>query len=176
MTAALPTDPGFALRHLLARVQFEDRGYSSPCWVWHGPRNHHGYGRTCVPGLGKNVRIHRATYQLFVGPIPSGLEIDHLCRVRECCNPSHLEAVTRLENMRRAAALLVPATHCARGHEFTPENTYRNSSGGRGCRHCLKEWRKRRRARNNGGGGCPSKADAPVQAMSLTHDSAASTR
>jgi hypothetical protein len=146
MVAALPTDPDFALRHLLSRVEVEDRGHSSPCWIWHGPRNHHGYGRTCVPGIGRSVRIHRAMYQLCVGPIHHGLEIDHLCRVRECCNPAHLETVTRLENMQRAAKLLVPATHCHRGHEFTPENVIRNSSGSRVCRACLNEWHRKRRA------------------------------
>jgi hypothetical protein len=87
--------------HISSRVRSEDRGYSSPCWIWTGPLHEAGYGRTSVPGVGQRVRIHRLAYETFVGPIPEGLVIDHLCRVRACCNPAHLEAVTSAENIRR---------------------------------------------------------------------------
>jgi len=66
-------------------------------WLWTGPIMANGYGKV------KNVLAHRASYELHVGPIPEGLEIDHLCRVRNCINPEHLEPVTGAENMRRVA-------------------------------------------------------------------------
>lgn len=81
---------------------------------------------------------HRVAYTLAVGSIPDGLEIDHLCFVPACVNPDHLEAVTGLENKRRA---LLHATHprsdhCGRGHEFSPDNTRLDPRGVRHCRQC----------------------------------------
>jgi hypothetical protein len=80
---------------------------------------------------------HRASYEFFVGPIPDGLEIDHVwtrgCRHTNCVNPEHLEPVTRAENMRRRAALIV---ECASGHPYTPENTGRATNGTRYCKSC----------------------------------------
>ncbi len=70
------------------------------CWHWTGSRVHNGYGLFWIGG--SNVRAHRAMYELMVGPIPAGLDLDHLCRVRHCVNPEHLEPVTRAENLRRA--------------------------------------------------------------------------
>lgn len=70
-----------------------------PCWLWTRAKNDSGYGVVRTPrGL---ARSHRATYEALRGPIPPGLVLDHLCRVRACCNPYHLEAVTDLENKRR---------------------------------------------------------------------------
>jgi hypothetical protein len=76
---------------------------------------------------------HRVSYELFKGPIPDGLQIDHLCRTTACVNPAHLEAVTQLENARRASAEI---THCKNGHEYTLETTYRDRHGWRSCRVC----------------------------------------
>lgn len=73
---------------------------NSGCWLWFGTFSPEGYGRFYMHG--RIQESHRASYQLFVGEIPDGLEIDHLCRVPACVNPSHLEPVTHLENMRRA--------------------------------------------------------------------------
>lgn len=85
--------------------------------------------------------VHRLAYVRWVGPIPDGLELDHLCRVRSCCRPSHLEAVTHRENTLRSpitpAARNAKKTHCDYGHEFTVENTYRMRAGGRSCRACI---------------------------------------
>lgn len=79
-------------------------------------------------------------YEAFVGPIPDGLQIDHLCRVRHCVNPAHLEPVTIAENVRRGAAA---QTHCKYGHEYTPENTVIHH-GGRECRTCNRIRSRRR--------------------------------
>ncbi len=72
------------------------------CWEWNGSRFKTGYGKMRIDG--RTVSVHRASYEAHVGPIPDGLQIDHLCRNRPCCNPAHLEPVTASENLRRAAA------------------------------------------------------------------------
>ena len=104
------------------------------CWAWTGPTDRGGYGMTTL-NMRKKM-VHRAVYELLVGPIPEGLHLDHLCRRRECLNPSHLEPVTQAENNRRAGAA---KTHCIHGHEYTPENTYRRPRGVRECRACRAE-------------------------------------
>lgn len=101
------------------------------CWSWEGPTNHDGYGTVTVDG--KKVMSHRFAYELFIGPIPKGLQVDHLCRNRACTNPEHLEPVTYQENARRAGAAI---THCKYGHAFTPANTYYTTKGRRRCRTC----------------------------------------
>lgn len=70
------------------------------CWVWTAASNGRGYGRIWVDG--RPHPAHRVAYEIHVGPIPAGMEIDHLCRNRGCVNPAHLEPVTRRENLRRA--------------------------------------------------------------------------
>ena len=118
---------------------------SNGCLVWTGPKDRNGYGKARVPGIRNPQYTHRLAYELARGPIPEGLEIDHLCRNRSCCNPDHLEAVTRAENVRRAN--WPPKTHCLWGHEFTPENTYLYRDGRR-CRECgLRRDRESRRRR-----------------------------
>jgi hypothetical protein len=81
--------------------------------------------------------VHVVIYEAFVGPIPEGWTVDHLCYVPRCCNPNHLEAVTRAENSRRIRRIKaqVQQTHCKRNHAFTPENT-RLYRGERHCREC----------------------------------------
>lgn len=85
------------------RYREEDRGYDTPCWVWLLSENGTGYGKT-VNDEGRLVLAHRHIYEQYRGPIPEGLELDHLCRVRPCVNPEHLEPVTHLENCRRGNA------------------------------------------------------------------------
>jgi DNA-binding transcriptional regulator YiaG len=70
----------------------------TPCWIWTGSLNAKGYGR-CFGGM-----AHRRYYEEYIGPVPEGRTIDHLCRVRNCVNPEHLEAVSHAENCRRGAA------------------------------------------------------------------------
>lgn len=77
----------------------EDRGHSTPCWIWGGQFNDRGYGLT----TGAHRLAHRAVWVNANGPVPDGMELDHLCRVRACVRPEHLEPVTHQENMRRSA-------------------------------------------------------------------------
>lgn len=112
------------------------------CWVWTGSTIGYGYGR--FPIGGKTVLAHRWAWVQANGPIPDGLELDHLCRVTRCVRPSHLEPVTCQENIRRARVLI---THCPQGHPYDEANTYRDSRGGRSCRACQAERaRQRKRA------------------------------
>lgn len=105
------------------------------CWLWTGYLNRDGYARFRI---GKQfVAVHRWSYEHFIGPIPDGLTIDHLCRVRNCANPEHLEPVTIGVNTLRGETppgINARKTHCHLGHQFTPENTYITSKGNRSCR------------------------------------------
>ena len=108
------------------------------CWLWHGWMRPDGWGQLTGPN-GKTVGAHRAAWMIAVGPIPEGLAIDHLCNVRACVNPDHMELVTKGENTRRARgwAWQERKTHCPQGHEYTPENTMIDD-GRRKCRTCLR--------------------------------------
>jgi len=103
------------------------------CWLWVGGHNGKGYGR--VGEGGRTRAAHRVAYEEVNGAIPEGLEIDHLCRNRNCVNPSHLEAVTREENIRRAKPHRAQQTHCKHGHPRTPDNLKNNGT----CRICDRE-------------------------------------
>ncbi|KKN34512.1 hypothetical protein LCGC14_0793070 [marine sediment metagenome] len=118
-----------------------------PCWEWTGAIGFWGYGNfgngRRNDGRCKTVRAHRWAYEHLVGPIPQGLELDHLCRNHACVNYLHIEAVTRRENLLRGdtfAAVNARKTHCLRGHPFNDENTYhRSDRRGRQCRICKSE-------------------------------------
>lgn len=116
------------------------------CLVWTGTVLQNGYGTMRVHY--RREYVHRISYELAKGPIPTGLHIDHLCRNTRCVEPSHLEAVTPGENTRRAAPYRKPVVHvkperCSKGHEMTEENTYRPERGWK-CRTCMREWRRAR--------------------------------
>lgn len=117
---------------LLSQVTVTAEG----CWLWTGHRTASGYGLIRLDG--QRERVHRVSYEAFVGPIPEGLVTDHLCRTPLCINPSHLEPVTNQENLRRGLSSNQnrAKTHCPRGHAYTPENTYRWRSGFRECVIC----------------------------------------
>lgn len=117
----------------------------SGCWNWKGSRVK-GYGRFNVADFEhEQILAHRWSYGYFVGPIPDGLSIDHLCRNRRCCNPSHLEPVTHRENNIRTLPYRKIATDeaCKHGHPWTTESTYIGPGGHRDCRICRQiSWRK----------------------------------
>lgn len=124
------------------------------CWIWQGAKTQRGdYG---VIQLGRGVgtkRTHIVVYEAYVGPVPDGLTLDHRCPNNACCNPAHLEPVTRAENTRRqwaagranAGARNAEKTHCPRGHAYDAENT-KMAGGRRQCRACARERARERRA------------------------------
>lgn len=116
----------------LARTE---RDAETGCWNWVGQADN-GYCRVMINRC--RFLVHRFSYELFVGPIPPGLVIDHLCRNRRCVNPGHLEVVTQRENIRRGESPIAEnfrKTHCPHGHEFDESNT-RVGVHGRVCRAC----------------------------------------
>lgn len=118
----------------------------SPCWLWTRPLDRDNYGRFWYETQSRAA--HNVSYRLFVDEIPAGLVPDHLCRVRHCVNPAHLEIVTNRINTLRGETVTArnaQKTHCLRGHEFTIANTRRNRNGGRICRQCTYEALKRHR-------------------------------
>jgi hypothetical protein len=142
-----------------ARVEKTDS-----CWLWQGPLTDKGYGDIHVrdvsrPSRQRSVRVHRLTYEWAIGPIPKGLVIDHLCRVRNCVNPEHLEAVTQGENTKRGQTFVADnlrKTHCPQKHPYDAANTipYRNTHGGisRYCRICQGNYKRAYRERKRSEG------------------------
>lgn len=134
-----------------------DKNGPNGCWIWTGARWRLGYGKFTEPGTQRRLAAHRWGYERLVGPVPSELQLDHLCRNPPCVNPHHLEPVTPRENVRRGLVPIVNGaqnrakTHCPRGHEYTPENTYYRSGNGtqrrgRNCRACGAIVTRRRKA------------------------------
>jgi hypothetical protein len=112
--------------------------WSEGCWLWQGATAK-GYGRFATIARRSPSAAHRVAYELAVGPIPDGMQIDHLCRTPRCVNPAHLEPVTvRLNTLRGFSPSSDRArrTHCPRGHEYTPENTILSRQNQRKCRAC----------------------------------------
>ena len=125
------------------------------CWVWTGARrNGFGYGEIWSGGNeGRPLVTHRVAWEATRGPVPEGMQLDHICKNAACCNPAHLRVVTPRQNYVDFSdsphALNAKKTHCKHGHEFTPENTrwvtiaHRNKHGKRTgktkvCRACVK--------------------------------------
>jgi hypothetical protein len=98
--------PPVERRYFGPEYREEDRGYTSPCWIWQH-RIHNGYGVTTQRRT--NGRAHKIYYEAVHGPVPRGLELDHRCRQKCCVHPDHLEAVTHTENMRRSSATRLTA-------------------------------------------------------------------
>ena len=136
------TLPAFGDDRLPPRFWQKVRILDNGCWEWTAAKRG-GYG---VFGLGTRsdglIRAHRYAYAELVGPIPEGLQLDHLCRNRPCVNPEHLEPVTGRENTLRGEspqAQNARKTHCPRGHAYDLLNTYSGGKGGRQCDICRKE-------------------------------------
>jgi len=106
------------------------------CWTWSLYIDKRGYGRLThnrKPGY----QAHRLAYELFVGPIPEGFFIDHLCWNTACCNPQHLRVLTPSESSKRQRS--AEKKECINGHAYTTENTYLRPSGQRDCRECIRQ-------------------------------------
>jgi HNH endonuclease len=119
------------------------------CVVWTGARNRKGYG--LVWNVFGSTYAHRAFYELMIGPIPPGMQIDHLCRNRACCNIEHMEVVTPRENALRGksfSAINARKTHCANGHPYDEANTIRRGNR-RECRTCRRGAQRRWRTNRN---------------------------
>lgn len=117
-----------SLRRFFAKIE-----PSPECWVWEGSKSSPGYGHFGLDN--KTPASHRVAYEWFVGPIPEGLQLDHLCRNPSCVNPAHLEPVTPKENVQRGLAGRL-RTHCKHGHKFTHANTVVDYRGHRNCLAC----------------------------------------
>lgn len=140
------------------------------CWLWTGALWGGGYGLFSVrirQGRYRSVPAHRWAYEHVVGPIPDGMDIDHLCRNRRCVNPAHLEPVTRRENILRGVsqvALHAAATHCPAGHPYNEQNTWVSKAGHRQCRICDRE-RKREQTKQNDASGLTAHGTKPLYRM-----------
>jgi hypothetical protein len=157
------TEKGLSVKdRLLLKIEIQENG----CWHWTGWIHSNGYGRY-TPTKGQTDSAHAWSYRVFVGPIPEGKQIDHICHNkdstckggtscmhRRCINPNHLETVTSLENNNRSSNHYANKTHCKQGHEFTEVNTLVTIDEKGTHRRCLKckraaarETARRRRAR-----------------------------
>lgn len=128
-----------------------DKDAPNGCWQWMKPSNQ-GYADFRFNH--HRILVHRFAYELLIGEIPKGFELDHLCRNILCVNPDHLEAVTHRDNIRRGNLHNIGSyqrqkTHCPHGHPYNNQNTYRRADGYRRCRICrLLSDRKQRQKRD----------------------------
>lgn len=137
-------------RSIPAPIRFSNSRRIEPdgCWTWLLSTRRNGYGHFS-PEHSTHVSSHRYAYELYIGPIPEGMQLDHLCRNRICCNPSHLEPVTCKENLLRGDtfnAKNASRTHCPKGHPYRGENLMLQN-GSRHCRACRRQTTQAWRAR-----------------------------
>lgn len=137
-------EPGEAEPRRVQGLPLEDRFWAkvdrtNTCWNWTGALTY-GYGRFSLHT--KVVQAHRFSYELLVGPIPEGLQLDHLCRNHSCVNPIHLEPVTGRVNVLRGNTIVAEQaarTHCPKGHAYDDANTRIDAKRCRHCRACQRE-------------------------------------
>jgi hypothetical protein len=135
------------------RIVVDEKG----CWVWQGAKSEDGYGIITIRE--KREYVHRAMYQLFIGPINNNRELDHLCRNRACCNPVHLELVSSRENSLRGNHPLfvlhkrmIETGRCRKGHNLTiAENVYQRKGGIIRCAVCARQDVRNSRTRKREG-------------------------
>jgi len=147
----LPLEIQFGDERLPERFWSKVKVADGGCWEWTAGKSD-GYGRFSFNGVSARL-AHRVAYETLVRPIPYGKQMDHLCRVRHCVNPLHLEAVTPQENVRRSSVATHArgAEYCRNGkHRLTTDNVTIKKSGIRGCRACQKAVGRRHRARMKG--------------------------
>jgi HNH endonuclease len=125
-----------------------DRGYDTLCWIWQPALNSHGYGQFIENG--RYYQAHRYSYELFVGPIPDGHTVDHLCNQTDCENPDHLEAKTQGDNVRRSRHENFQAHAngtCTKGHELIDPYVKKRKNGTLRyqCRICVLDYVRERR-------------------------------
>ncbi|MCW2545384.1 MAG: hypothetical protein JWM40_2936 [Frankiales bacterium] len=142
---------------------------TSGCWTWTASTNGRGYGQMGRGGRGEGIVLaHRVSYELHHGPIPEGLQIDHLCRNRLCVRPDHLQAVDARTNLLRAPGTMTSRnahkTHCIHGHELAGDNLI-IERGRRSCRTCKNQ---RQRDRWNAGVRSPSAGRRRVRPCEAT--------
>lgn len=139
------------------RWEARDCGHLTPCHLWVLHIDTEGYGRDWDPLRKVQRGAHVVAWEAVHGPVPEGMQLDHLCHDanscpggptclhRRCCNPEHLAPVTPAENSRRsnAGAHLRARTHCPQGHRYDGDNLVVRSGGKRGCRACISEWNRR---------------------------------
>ncbi len=148
------------------RLEKYKRVTLSGCWEWTGAYDEDGYGLMKIAGV--MHRLPRVSYEMFIGPIPKGLIVLHSCDNPPCFNPAHLEVGTHKKNRQDAFdrgrvtsdAIKIACskrsknksteTHCRRGHEYTPQNTYITATGARYCYACARLMRRLRRERSKG--------------------------
>jgi hypothetical protein len=144
MSRVMEVEEGRRLALVMDRIVKGIAVSEDGCWEWQRHIDKSGYGIIWAGAW--MSRVHQVAYRIVKGDVPEGLEIDHLCRNRRCCNPHHLEAVTHAENMRRSTVVASAAaankdrfrrqTHCKRGHEFSVQNTRIYVTRGYQTRHC----------------------------------------
>lgn len=142
--SAAPLEDRFWIKVDRAGPMSEARPDLGSCWIWTASVKPNGYSQFAMRHEGKKlvVHAHRLAYELHVGPIPPGLQLDHLCRIRRCVRPSHLEPVTQQENLRRGRSGVwqTEKTHCPAGHPYSGANLalWKRADGGvsRQCRKC----------------------------------------